>query len=148
LDYLIWLLGQPEALICNANRVSNLQVDVEDCATIVMRFPQGTQADIHLDFVQRSYTRFCKLVGEQGTIVWDYGLNQVRVHDVTHGDWQVFTDDFEANQMYLAEVEQFLTCITHRKRPVVTLQDGVQALQVALAAHKAAAEGRWINVAG
>src|SRR6202035_2236334 len=55
IDYVTWFFGAPQEVACMAGRVSELEVNVEDCATVLLRFPDGTRADVHLDFIQRSY---------------------------------------------------------------------------------------------
>ena len=42
IDYMTWLFGAPRELACMADHVSELEVNVEDCATILMRFADGT----------------------------------------------------------------------------------------------------------
>lgn len=146
IDYILWLLGQPSEVICLAGKVSNLEVDVEDCVTLLLRFTSGTQADIHMDFIQRSYTRSCKLAGERGSLIWDYSGNQVRVYLADQGEWQSLPYSFETNQMYMHEIEHFLSCITDRKEVLVNLKQGRQTLAVALAAYTGATERRFVSL--
>ncbi len=145
LDYLVWLLGVPSAVLCLSGRVSSLEVDVEDCATVLLRFPSGAQADVHLDFVQRAYSRSCKLAGEEGTLLWDYTGQQVRLYRAERAAWEVEEHPCELNQMYLAEVEAFFDSVARGAPPSVGLADGRLALRLVLAAHEAAAEGRSVQ---
>jgi len=138
LDYIIWFLGQPTEVMCMAGKVSNLDVNVEDNATILLRFANGSQADIHVDFVQRGYNRFCKLVGEQGTIMWNYSTNQVRIYHVDGDFWETISYVFESNDMYVAEEQHFLECVDHSIVPEVSLQQAKKVLEVALAAKSSA----------
>ena len=78
LDYLLWFFGEPLEVLCMASTVSQLAVNVEDSASLLLRFASGCHADLHLDFVQRVPSRSCKLVGEEGTAIWEDG-NTVRV---------------------------------------------------------------------
>jgi predicted dehydrogenase len=142
LDYLVWLLGQPSSIVCMAGRVSHLEVDVEDCATMLLRFPSGAQVDVHLDFVQRQYSRSCKLVGEEGTIIWDYPTNQVQVYRSHTKSWEVIDYPFQANEMYVAEVNHFLNCVRERTVPLVNLTQAAVVLQIALSAKMSAEHGR------
>jgi len=148
LDYIIWLLGQPVAVMCMASKVSSLEVDVEDCADVLLRFSDGTQADVHLDFVQREYTRSCKLVGESGTLLWNYAESQLRLYQAENSEWETIPYIFDANQMYMAEVEHFLTCVIEDVVPVVGLRQARCVLEVALAARVAACEERGIELVG
>ncbi len=134
LDYVLWLMGAPERVLCLAGITSDLAVDVEDCATILLQFPDGAQADVHMDFVQRGYTRTCKLAGEKGTITWDYSANEVRLYLAETGEWQSFAYKFSANDMYLAEAHDFLECVRTGRTPRVTLAEARRVLEVALTA--------------
>lgn len=146
LDYIIWLLGTPVELTCMAAKVSNLEVDVEDCATVLLRFASGAQADVHMDFVQRGYARFCKLVGERGTIIWDYPANQVRTYQASVNAWEVITYDFDGNNMYVAELEHFLDCVSRAATPLIDLKQAKRVLRVALAAKTSAEKGRLVVI--
>ncbi len=141
IDYLIDLLKRPVAVACMAGTVGDLQVDVEDCATILLRFSSGAQADIHMDFLQRDYARSCKLVGEKGTIVWDYGAAQVRMFSSDLKQSQTIEVSCDPNGMYLDEVRDFFTCISQERSPIVGLEQAALVLKTALAAKSAAEKG-------
>ena len=138
IDYAIWLLGKPVEIVCMAGKVSQLEVDVEDCATLLLRFENGAQADIHLDFVQRSYSRSCKLVGEFGTAEWDYSTGQVRIFNAGKTKWETISCDFESNEVYVEELRHFLHCVETMQNPIVDLKQAKLVLEVALAAKSAA----------
>ena len=57
------------------DRVSDLEIDVEDVAELVLRFAGGVLGSIHLDMVQATATRTCRIIGTEGTIEWD-GVNR------------------------------------------------------------------------
>jgi len=146
LDYAMWLFGEPGAVSCMAGKTSDLEMDVEDSATILVRFAGGTDAVIHVDCLQRSYSRGCKLVGELGTVCWDYNDNQVRLFSASRKKWENISYEFEPNQMYLREVETFLAQAAQGKTGVEDLVHAGSVLTVALAARKSAAERKWIDL--
>ncbi|AFM25496.1 Gfo/Idh/MocA family protein [Desulfomonile tiedjei] len=141
IDYIIDLLKKPVAVACMAGTVGDLQVDVEDCATILLRFSSGAQADIHMDFLQRDYARSCRLVGEKGTIIWDYGAAQVRLFRSDSEQWQTIEVSCDPNDMYVEEVRDFLACILQGRNPLVGLEQAALVLKTALAAKSAAEKG-------
>lgn len=145
IDYIIWLLGKPSEVFCMADRVSDLEVDVEDCATLLLRFEDRCFADVHMDFIQRTYARTCKIVGSEGTLWWDYSLNEVRLTK-PGGQAQTVGFEFDADQMYLDELHHFLTCVETRIDPLVTLEAGRNTMEVAAAALVSAAEGRRVRL--
>jgi len=144
IDYLLWLLGPPVELTCMAGKVSNLDVDVEDCATILMRLPSCAQVEVHMDFVQRAQTRSVVLAGEQGTLRWDSADNEVRILR-PEGAVERVPHEFEVNRMYVAEVEHFFACVRDREVANSGLADAETALRVARAALTSSAERRWVS---
>jgi predicted dehydrogenase len=144
IDYMLWLLGSPREVVCMAGQVSGLEVNVEDCATILIRFASGAQVDIHMDFVQRTASRSCVLAGDLARLEWDYAQNQVRI--LRPGSPAEIIDyEFDSNQMYIAEVEDFLSRVHLREVANRSLAEAELTLQVALAALKSAAERKWAN---
>jgi predicted dehydrogenase len=143
LDYVTWIFGPPEEVACMAGKVSGLEITVEDCATMLLRFANGSQLDVHVDFMERFYSRGCVLNGENGKIVWDFTTNAIQVRRCGE---EVETIPFscEVNHMYLAEIRHFLDCVENRLQPRVTLRDGMVTLRIALAARTSAEERRWM----
>lgn len=64
-------------------------------------------------------------------------MAQVGLNGVT-GAWQEFAPlaGFERNWMFLEELRHFIVVLHGQAEPACTLQDGVQALQLALAARQ------------
>jgi predicted dehydrogenase len=146
IDYMLWLLGRPCELTCMAGQVGGLEVNVEDCATILLRLASGAQVDIHMDFVQRTASRSCVLAGDRARLEWDYARNQLRILRAERPD-ETIEYEFESNQMYLAEVEDFFSRVHHREVANHSLREAELTLQVALAALKSAAERKGVSFA-
>jgi predicted dehydrogenase len=144
IDYMLWLLGPPSELTCMAGKVSELDVNVEDCATMLIRLRSGAQADVHMDFAQRTASRSCVVAGDRARLEWDNAENQVRILRPNAAP-EVIKYDFEANQMYLAEVENFFSCVQARVANS-SLADSELTLRVALAALSSAAEHKWVRL--
>ena len=71
IDYVRWLIGEIREVTARIARLSDLEIDVEDCAEIILTFENGTIGGPHLDMIQRAPTRTCRLIGSDGTLVWD-----------------------------------------------------------------------------
>lgn len=138
---LVHLLGRPTHVAAMAGTVSDLEVDVEDVASLLLRFPGGTLADVHLDFVQRTYSRSCRLAGSEGTVTWRLADGELVV-ERPQGEPEVSTHPPDAAATYVDELRHFLDCVVRAERPRVDLQFGVDVLRIAAAAAEAAATGR------
>lgn len=146
-DYLRWLLGEVRTVAASTSH-DGLNLDVEDTADVILSFESGVTGTVHLDYVQRPPSHWLRLTGELGTILWDNADGAVRVWHAETREWETIPPPagFERNTMFLAEMRHFLECVEGKVEPRVTLTDGVRALQIALAAKRAAAEGRTIEV--
>jgi predicted dehydrogenase len=141
LDYLRWLLGEVEAVWAFAGQLNEFGLQVEDTAEIGLRFSQGAFGSVHLDYNRRPPQHSLEIVGSLGAIRWDNTDGTVQVYRA-ESDWQrtPAPPGFERNAMYLAEMEHFLAVMRGEVRPACTLQDGVRALEIALAARRSADE--------
>lgn len=142
LDYASWLLGEVTEVACFADHVSELEIDTEDVASILLRFGSSAIAAVHLDYLQRAYSRSCALVGERGTARWDYTKPDLEVFLADEGRWtttQLF-EEWDANSMYFEELRHFIRCLDGVDRPLADATTGSRVLAVALAAKRAAAD--------
>lgn len=133
LDYLSWILGKPESVSAISGHFSGLEIDVEDLAEITVKYKNNIIGQCHLDYLQKSPSRWLKIVGEKGEIFWDYFKNKVELFD---GAWRtVYHDaDFDRNDMFLAEMKHFLACLKGEARPAVSVEEDLQTLKLALGA--------------
>jgi predicted dehydrogenase len=143
IDYLYWLFGPARRVFCLAGKHSELEIDTEDVAEILMECERAPIVEIHLDYLQRVPSRSCQVIGELGTIRWGYYANRV---DVQSPDASVSASRefpaFERNQMFLDEMAHFLRCLDGRETPVVSLAESRQSLEIALAALQSSRDGR------
>ena len=142
LDYICWLLGRPIEVTCRAEHLSSLDVDVEDSAWIYLKFPDRRCAELNLDFVQRSYTRTCKVVGETGTALWDFSVPEVRWFSADEQRWNAIPYKFEPNDMYVAEMLSFLESLGTGTGPMVDLEQSRDVIRVVEAAKRSSEQGK------
>lgn len=148
IDLTRWFLGEITDVFCMAEHLSSLEIDTEDVVSMICRHEGGERSEIHLDYVQRSYERGCQIVGEDGTISWDYGAGAVRWYDAGAGKWTEYADPegWQVNAMYVAEIEHLLQSVREGKQTVLPVGEGAKVLQVALAAKRSSSEGRIVRV--
>jgi predicted dehydrogenase len=136
IDYIQWILGQVEAVACFAGKLSQLEIDTEDTASILLRFSCGAIGEVHMDYIQRSYTRKCDIIGDEGTICWDYSTGETRRYSANKRGWQIFSNPsgWESNQMYIDEMNHFLRCLGGEETEINSVHGALQTLRIALAA--------------
>lgn len=135
LDYARWLMGEVKKVSAQVANLGELDMDAEDIAEIILQFDNGALGSIHLDMIQRSATRVCRIIGTEGTLAWDCFSHSVRLFSATTNTWSDLqpSQPLERNEMYVAELEHFLDCFTRSRSPLVSGEDGRRALEIALA---------------
>jgi predicted dehydrogenase len=148
LDYIRWMLGEVRTVACFSGRQAGLGIETEDTAGILLRFVDGAIGEVHLDYVQREYSRTCQIIGDKGTIRWDYGAGEVRLYSGATRRSDVFHNPlgWGPNSMYLDEARHFLRCLAGENEPAVDVFEGRRVLEVALAAKESAATGRVVEL--
>lgn len=148
LDYLRWLLGEVGSVWGFTGHVGDLEMDVEDLAEIGMRFLNGTIASVHLDYLQRPPSHSFFITGTQGMIEWSNATGAARLFRASTDSWEscLTPSAFDRNDMFLSEIRHFLEVITGRAQPVCTLNDGVQAVRLALAVRQASEEEKVVKL--
>ncbi len=140
LDYLYWLFGQVQWVRATLARQSELDIDVEDTAHLILGFAELGRpliAALTLDFIRHDTTRQCTIVGEMGSLRWNAISGNVEHYPVGASAWQsLFLQVPERNQSYLAEWQHMVACIEGQAQPLVTVHDGLHILKIIEAAHR------------
>lgn len=148
LDYLRWLIGEVTQVSAMTARLSQLELSVEDTAQISLRFQNGALGCVFLDYIQKPPSHSLEIIGDQGEIHWDNAHGKVKIFRQTEETWQTISPPrkFERNDLFLKQMQHFRYVVQGKTEPVCTLDDGVRALQIALAVHESQAKGKLIHL--
>jgi predicted dehydrogenase len=138
LDYLRWLIGEVQDLWAFIGHRGGLNLNVEDSAEIGLRFANGVIGSVHLSYIQRPPAHFLEIICTEGVIHWDY-FQDVIIVSRSEGSESIpssYTDI--RNPMFLEEMRHFQAIVYGEEQPLCTLDDGIRALELALAAHESA----------
>jgi len=147
LDYLRMLLGEVDSLWAFTS-ASNLGLEVEDAAEIGLKMKNGAIGSVHLDYNQQPPSHRWGIVGSKGTMKWDNANGNLDVFSAEKKDWMTYAPPagFERNVMFIEEMKHFVAVVRKKKEPVCTLDDGKQALRLALAAHESERKGTLVKL--
>lgn len=145
IDYVTWLMGEAKTIMCMNDHVSSLEIQTEDTAAILIRFKNNAIGTINLDYIQRTLSRSCRIVGEEGTITWDLINQKVSWYLATDKAWHEFSyAGFQRNDRFLSEMKHFLDCLQGNVEPEVNLESGSRSLKIALAAKESGKTGKAV----
>lgn len=148
IDYIKWFFGKVSQVFCFSGKFSSLQIDTEDMAEILLKFKSGVLAEIHLDYIQRAYGRSCQIIGEQGTILWDFNEKQVKLYSAGSKSWQTFQEkpDYDLNEMYIDEMKHFLMCVDGKAKSMQDINSAKEALDIVIWAKESNQSGKVIKL--
>jgi len=157
LDYLRSLLGEVDALWSFNGHISPLELDVEDVAEIGLKFATGAVGGVHVNYVQRPPVHRLEIVGTNGTLHWDNTNGNLQFYKMpaVFGSYsdnppapvvETFSPPagFERNHLFLNQMRHFID-VVKGAQPICSLDDGVQALRLALAAKESQNAGCVIS---
>jgi len=159
LDYLRYLVGDVESLWSFNGHVSPLELDVEDVAEIGLKFKNGAIGGVHLNYVQRPPSHTFEIVGTNGTLRWDNadGILQLQRFPAPFASFsddppapviETFSpsDGFERNHLFVSQTRHFVETAQGEAEPICSLDDGIMALRLALAAIESQKSGRVVSL--
>ena len=112
LDYVRWIAGEVVECRGLATRVSDLDLDVDDVAEVILRHESGMIGSVHLDMLDRRYNRRSRWVGSDGTIAWEWA------EPVLLGEEALWAPDgFDIGETYLAALRDFLLAAAGEQLP-------------------------------
>lgn len=132
-DYLSWILGKPELAWANTETRGDLGIAVDDFADAVLRFPCGVFGSVHLDYLQKSAIHNLEIIGSEAVLRWEGNSGMLHIRRYDNNDAKSFAppDGFERNNMFLDEMRHFLSVARSECDPICTLDDGINALEIA-----------------
>ncbi|MDP6116464.1 MAG: Gfo/Idh/MocA family oxidoreductase [Planctomycetota bacterium] len=141
-----WLFGPIERLTCDAAHQVLEGVEVEDTAHVLARHGE----------VMASYSCNQFMAPNEGvyTVACERGTVRVEVHNGTcawmdspGGDWRIETFELPArDDPFMWQATHFMDFIEGKGGPACSLEEGIQTLQVNLAALDAAEKQVWVEL--
>ena len=113
LDYATWLFGDPDHLICSSGKLSDLDIDVEDSACVVMEYGKpatNKRVVVQVDFLQRTANMAVQIVGSKATLHADLIKEELFITSAERAE-PVYLDVPKmknTNDMYLRQFDFFL----------------------------------------
>lgn len=132
LDNVRWLFGDVVEAFAFVDKVSDLEMDVEDLALGVFRMDNGSYVSWQTDFLQRTGQHRLVIAGELGTIRANMSDGSIEIFHVETGKWTSERVLFEINTMYVKEMKEFLECVHRKTRPLLNIREGIKTLKLAI----------------
>ena len=128
----------PKSIFALGGHLSNLQMDVEDTADMILRFENNNKVfpvHIHLDFLQSPIRRFTHIVGDNGTILFNYVTNTLEINYRDSISPEIINfKEFNRNDMFVSEIHDLFNSINEFKNSPISIKEGEDVVKICLAA--------------
>jgi predicted dehydrogenase len=158
LNWLTYLFGSVIELNCFRAKLSRLEADIDDIYSTLLRFDSNVHGSMIIEVISRPAIRRARIVGEEGTLEWDWAARCVREWRAGNGAWTEYADPpavqgpggaWVAENMYIDEMRGYLQAIeTGQEHWPLTLEDDHALLRTLLELELASDEERQPLAAG
>ena len=114
----------------------------EDYAQIMLTYKDGKSAFIESNWLTPYKTRTLTVTGSEAIMRLDYITQDLWIEQQA----ETVQPRYPFQEPLKTELQHFVDCIVDKKKPVVTGEDGVRALEVAQAALQSSAKNRAIQL--
>jgi predicted dehydrogenase len=104
----------------------------EDIANARIRFTNNTVCDLTASRVTPEVTRKIRIFQDDAYISLDYVNQEAQIYTLDNGHIHHKKIDITKSDSLKEELTDFIDCVRHRKRPLVSGEEGRQALALAL----------------
>lgn len=129
IDYLRWLFGDVSDVFANVDKISDLEIDVEDFADVLLCFKNNVSGSLHLDYFSRPKRHDLEITGTNGTLYWDYKTSTVLLKRGQQID-DMTPQNYDRNSMFLDEMRHFVQLAAGEAESLCSYADGKKALQL------------------
>jgi predicted dehydrogenase len=146
LDLMFWFFGRPKRVVSIGGHLSDLEIDVEDVASTLLSY-DGMVAHLHQDYLQRPPSRQFEIIGQRGKLQVDLVALTVQSYGASGEKLETRSFPmFKRNSMFEEELRCFVEAIQCGGKVPVTLADGLQSLEMALAIRRSIDTGGPIDM--
>jgi predicted dehydrogenase len=138
-DLAWWLFGAARSVQATGGHLSALEVDVEDTVRAQLDMVAGP-VFVSQTFAEKPPHRSVVVQGATATATLDLLTARLMVDPPVADGLELV--DYQRNDMFRAEVEDFMSCMEQRRPTRVPLADGIAVLQLALAVKESMRSGR------
>lgn len=147
MDLIHHLFGNFKSVMAFNSQLSNLKIEADDIAEMIVELDNGILASIHTDIFGRKHNKSLEIKGSNGNILWDFYKNEVSIYDAETKNTKIeknFDSDF--NNVYIQELEYFINCSTNKTKAHPNLDVGIETMKLILSSEESQKTGKKIII--
>lgn len=133
IDYLLHMFGQVHNARGVVKRMCDITVDSDDIAEFTMSFRNRMIASVHMDLIDRNYNRRLRIVGDNGSIDWDWNRGTI-LNGVPNPKYGTGIQEYrrDRNIQFEQELAAFIQSIQqgYRHENLCSVEEAIDVLSV------------------
>jgi len=147
IDLMHYFLGDPKELCASVEKISDLEIDVDDNVYMICKMANHSLASIELDYFNPVLTRRGIIFGSEGTIEYSFSKLNVTFADYNGKIRIIYKNiNLDWNKMYIDQMKNFVNFIKNKESLCCTFQDGVNVMKIIKAAEESTRTKTWQKV--
>lgn len=147
IDLMFYFFGNVKELCAVVDKISNLEIDVDDNVNIISKMENGIQVNIEIDYLNPISTRKGAIFGSEGLIEYDFSDLKVIYKDLEGNITEVYDGKhYEGSKMYVEQMKDFVSLIENKNNIRCKYEDGVNVMKVIKAAIDSNKNKSWVNL--
>jgi predicted dehydrogenase len=136
LNYMLWLGNDIEQVFSYYKTIPKLKIGTEGLAEVILKFKNKAIGRIHLDFINPKYNRHCEIIGDEGSVRWNFEDQSVEFQKNSSRKFQRIKYGENFNQMYVDEIKHIIKVINKEEKNRINISDAINTLKISLAIKK------------
>jgi len=147
IDIMHFLFGVPKELLGVVEKISSLDINVDDNAYLICRLKNNELITIEIDYLNPKGIREGTVFGSKGILQYTYTTPQVTFTDNTGSTTTLYKKEkIDWDTIYQQEMRDFIECITSGKKPKSTFNDGVEVMKIIEKAEQSTQSKSWQKI--
>jgi predicted dehydrogenase len=165
LSWIMSLMGHPKSVMAVTRKLGSFKADIYDTYGLLLEFDNDTIGHVTVDVIQRPPGRTCEIIGEDGTIRWDYDERLIRSFSTKNKKWTEYPErldykgykierpksgfaikDRGMTESYVDEINNFIEIAKGKRKPAFTFDDEKILLKTMYAAEESSKKGKRIYI--
>ncbi len=147
IDLMHYFLGDTKELCASVEKISDLEIDVDDNVYMICKMANHSLVSIELDYFNPVLTRRGIIFGSEGTIEYSFSKLNVTFADYNGKIRIIYKNiNLDWNKMYIDQMKNFVNFIKNKESLCCTFEDGVNVMKVIKAAEESTRTKTWQKV--
>lgn len=152
LEWLTWIFGDIKEISCIKGKISNLEADIDDVYQLILQFKSQIIGNVLIEVVSRKPMRIFIVIGEEGTIEWNWLAETVTLYESETKKTTEFKEEkgfkekgyISKENKYIDEIKHFLNAVKGKEKYMYTLEEDLNVLKLLEYAEQAAENKKHI----